>query len=35
MRENPQNRETEKTNGHKRTSINGMFDMNGRLLTYL
>ena len=35
MRENPKNRETEKTKRHKRTSINGMFDMNGRLLTYL
>ena len=35
MRENPQNRETEKTKIHKRTSINGMFDLSGRLLTYL
>ena len=29
------NRETEKTKRHKKTSIDGMFDMNGRLLTYL
>ena len=32
MRENPQNRETEKTKRHKRTSINPMFDMNVRKL---